>query len=120
MWGAAAMWTVSSVLFINMGLEGEIEKILGIHLRILSCPKCLTFWGVLVINIVQGTGLAKSIAVAFLCSYAALWLTLAYDALTVLYNKIYERITKENPEATDPETYPDEGSEAGYSEVSKM
>ena len=116
MWEAAAMLTVACVLFISMGLEGEVERILELRFRILSCPKCSTFWSVLVLNLVSGYGIVRSISVAFLCSYAALWLTLLLDALATLYNKLYEQIS--NPDTSEADS--DETAEADHAEVSQM
>ena len=85
----------SCVLFIGMGLEAEIERILSCRFKVLSCPKCLTFWSVLIFGVFTGHGMVEAIAVSFLFSYAALWLSLLCDELTLLYNEIYETITKQ-------------------------
>ena len=92
--------TVSSVLFIGMGLSGEIQRILGFSWRILNCPKCLTFWCVLAVLLIGRNPVLHAVAVSFLCSYAAMWLTLALDAAAVKYNYLYGKIT-ENPGAED-------------------
>ena len=99
------MVTVSCVLFIGMGLSGEIQQRLGFSSKILSCPKCCTFWCALVLLLAGRNKLLPSVAVSFGSSYAAMWLALALDALAVIYNKAYEKITK-NPgaaESADPE-----------------
>ena len=114
MWKDAAMLTVACVLYISMGLHDAVVERIGFSLPITGCPKCLSFWSTLGLNIIHGHPIVQCIAVSFLCSYAALWLTLAFDALSTLYNRIYERITNlADTESTDPETLTDEDSEAG-------
>ena len=87
MWTGAAAITASCVLFIGMGLEAEIERILSCRFKVLSCPKCLTFWSVLLFGLCNRHGWLEVVAVSFLSSYAALWLTLLCDALTTIYNR---------------------------------
>ena len=73
-----------------------------------------------------GHGILDVIAVSFLSAYAALWLSLLCDKLTILYNKIYESIqtadTSEDPQAVAEKPAPagDEGCQKGDSEVPKM
>lgn len=90
----AALVAVSCVLFVQMGLSGAVQETLRFKSRILSCPKCLTFWAVLVWDLTHGTGLVPSVAASFLLSYAALWVALILDGLTVLYNALYDAITE--------------------------
>ena len=109
----AAMVMVCSILFISMGLSGEIQRVLGISLKILNCPKCLTYWTTLIVLLAEKHPLLPSIALSFLASYSAMWLTLALDAATVKYNEIYEKIT-ENPgtsESYSQDTAPDPGQD---------
>lgn len=95
----AAMLTLSCVLFVQMGLSDAMQETIRVRLRILSCPKCCTFWSVLVLTLVRGNGIVDSVAVSFASSYLALWLSLLYDYVATIYNKAYESIT----ETTDPE-----------------
>jgi len=88
------MALVCSVLFIGMGLSGEIQRIAGISLKILNCPKCLTFWSALTILLLNRHPILPTVAASFIASYMAMWLTLAYDAATVKYNRLYEKITE--------------------------
>lgn len=114
MWKDAAMLTIACVLFINMGLEEAIRETVGFGFKIFSCPKCLSFWSVLVLNIIHGYPAVQCIAVSFICSYSALWLSLVYDVLSNIYNRIYDEITNQaDAKNTDPETLSDEGPKAG-------
>lgn len=120
MWEEAAAITVSCVLFIGMGLEAEIERILSCRFKILSCPKCLTFWSVLLFGVVTRHGFVETVAVSFLSAYAALWLTLLCDALTTLYNRLYETITTTEGDPADPEASGDQDAAAEGSAMPEM
>ena len=98
----AAMVLTCSVLFIGMGLSGEIQRIVGISWRILNCPKCLTFWSTLAVLLLGRHQVLPSVAVSFLASYAAMWLTLVLDAASVKYNRLYEKITQTPGTGKDP------------------
>ena len=120
----AAMVLICSVLFIGMGLSGEIQRIAGISLKILNCPKCLTFWSALTFLLARRHPVLPAVAASFIASYLAMWLTLALDAATVLYNRLYEKIT-ETPgtsQATGPAARPGADSVAAdpADEVSQM
>ena len=120
MWKEAAEITACCVLFIGMGLEAEIERILSCRFRILSCPKCLTFWSVLLFGVCTGHGLVGTVAVSFLSAYAALWLTLLCDALTILYNRLYDTITKTEGSAADSEATDGQNAAAEDSALPEM
>lgn len=117
----AALVTISAVLFIQMGLSSAIQENLHFRSRIASCPKCATFWSVLAYLLLTGNALVISVAASFICAYSAQWLALAYDALAVLYNSIYESITETKDAASV--TGPGEDDPAAPSaadEVSEM
>lgn len=102
------MIALSCVLFVSMGLAQAIQEYVPFRLRILTCPKCLTFWSVLAYNLITGQGVIRSIAVSFITAYIALWAALALDLLNLLYNWIYEKITTNQSSAeaqgSDPDT----------------
>ena len=56
-----------------------------------------------------------TIAISFIASYAAMWLTLALDAATVKYNRLYEKIT-ENP-GTEESTGQDDHTHSGEDHI---
>ena len=106
----AALITASCVLFVQMGLSGAIQERLKVKLRILSCPKCFSFWTVLAWTLCNGHGAIVSVAASFFCAYAALWASLILDGLAVLYNRLYEQITETTDTPEDAEARPgDEG-----------
>lgn len=120
----AALVAVSCVLFVQMGLSGAIQDAIRIKSRILSCPKCLTFWAVLAWELAHRAGLVSAVAASFILSYAALWVALILDGLAVLYNTLYETITETNTGApSDPEAGagpPDQDAAPGPDEVPTM
>ena len=113
----AALILVSCVLFVQAGLSDAIQETLHVKLRIASCPRCLTFWACLAWTLMTGHGLLVSVAASFITSYCAMWLCLAYDALALVYNYLYEQITQTPDTAPAPEraerpTDPSAGSDA--------
>ena len=119
--GEVALITVSAVLFVQMGLSGAIQQVLHIRSKIASCPRCCAFWSVLAYCILARHGVIVSVATAFISSYAALWLSLLYDALAVLYNGIYESITKTDGASENAEADKGEPSQASETdEVPEM
>jgi len=103
MWEGAIMIAASCVLYISMGLHDAIVRVTGINLRITGCPKCLGFWCVLAYCLISGNGIVRSVFVAFSLAYAALWATLLLDALSTLYNRLYEKLTTTDTEGSEAE-----------------
>lgn len=89
-----ALIALSCVLFVGMGLSGAIQETLHFKSRILSCPKCITFWCVLLYNLIAGARPVEAVAVSFISAYAALWAALLLDSVTIIYNWFYEKITE--------------------------
>ncbi len=89
----------SCVAVNHLGLVAAIEKVIRHNLPVLNCPKCLTFWSVLVYGLVCCDTIATIptiVAVAFLCSYVAIWLELLMYIIDTLYNRIYGKIENYN------------------------
>jgi hypothetical protein len=61
----------------------------------------------------------ESVATSFIASYCALWLSLLYDYIALLYNYLYEQINKET-DASEVTKKSENHSDkkAGYDEVS--
>lgn len=91
-----ALLIIICVLFIQMGLSEAIQNIIKVNIIILSCPKCMTFWCVLLYCLINKYNIIVCLATSFISSYIALWLVLLYDFLAIKYNKCYENINKEN------------------------
>lgn len=86
----------------HLGLIGKLEEMWR-KLPILDCPKCLTFWSVLVYELwcVGFSDIPTVLAISFLCSYLAIWLELIMYAIDTLYNRIYGIIENNNEEVRD-------------------
>lgn len=114
-----ALITISCVLFIQMGLSEAIQEFLHIKIRIVSCPKCMTWWICLYYLLLHKYGIVESVAASFIASYCAQWVALIYDAVALLYNFLYEQITQNQDTSQDaerPESPAD--PQAGGDEVS--
>ena len=106
------MWRdIACIVFVctavnHLGLISAIERVIKHSLPVINCPKCLTYWSVLLYGITtvpcdfsQGlTILPLLLAISLLCSYLAIWLELIMYAIDTLYNKIYGIIEKEYSE----------------------
>ena len=115
----AALITISCVLFIQMGLAEAISDFLQLRIKIASCQKCCSFWCCLIWLLTHKNGLVLSVAASFIASYCALWLSLIYDYLAVLYNNLYEQITKTQDTSEDAERPRSSAdTQAGSNEVS--
>lgn len=93
------MIVVSASLANHLGLVEAIEDVVKCRIPILNCSKCCSFWCVLCYMMLVGQSVITSVAVSFLCAYAAIWLELVYGYIDTLYNRWYEKIYTENAEA---------------------
>ena len=113
------MWIdVASIVFVcvtanHLGLIGKIEEILG-KLPVISCPKCFTFWSVLIYEVwvVGFSDIPAMLAISFLCAYLALWLELLEGFIDTLYLWLYEK-NYPNTENDTPAADADSGNTAG-------
>ena len=116
----AVLLTVSCVLFVQMGLSHAIQETVGFRSRILSCPRCCTFWTVLSYMLLTRHGTLLSVAASFLSSYSATWLALIYDALARFYNTCYEAISQTDDASTDAEASDEDSASTATDEVSQL
>lgn len=113
------MWTdIASIVFVcvtanHLGLVGKIEEILG-KLPIINCPKCFTFWSVLIYEVwvVGFSDIPAMLAISFLCAYLALWLELLEGFIDALYLWLYEKNYPDTENDT-PAADADSGNTAG-------
>lgn len=83
--------TLCAVLFNVSGFAETVT----FHIErnvVVNCSKCLTFWTVLTYGVVSTDFSVRTLAVAFGCSYMALWLELGFSCLNSLYNRLYGKI----------------------------
>ena len=114
------MWLdIASIVFVcvtanHLGLIEAIQTVTKCpHLPIISCPKCLTFWSVLIYGlwVVGITDIPLLLAISFLCSYLALWLELLEAFIDTIYMKCYETIYDHTTDT--PAADADEDNSAG-------
>lgn len=91
-WGDIAMMTFSCVAANHLGLVAAMEGVLKRKIPIVNCPKCFTFWGVLVTAYVSGWNMVEALAVAFFSAYVALWLELGMGFIDLLFGRLYGQI----------------------------
>jgi hypothetical protein len=104
-WLNDLMITFSVVAANHLGLVSAIERTVKHRLPIVNCPKCMTFWTVLVYGVwnVGISDFSLAIAVAFLAAWAAIWLELFMGFIDQLYLKAYEQIYP-TADSTDTDT----------------
>lgn len=85
-----AMLAFSCVAANHLGLVAAIEKVLGEEIPIVNCPKCFTFWAVLLATLFSGWNVIAALAVSFLCAWSAIWLDLLMGIIDYLYIKVYD------------------------------
>ena len=94
--------TTSWVMAIHMGLVDAILLVFkssGKRVPIITCPKCATFWSILVYLVLTRQSIILSVATSFLASYCAIWLDLLLGVMDMLYEYIYKRISDEEKTA---------------------
>ena len=106
-WPAAAMITFSAVAANHLRLVAAVEKVIRHRLPIVNCPKCATFWGVLIYgaltvrHFVGIRDMVEVLAVAFLCAYLSLWVNLLFAIIDHFFNKIYDSLFTTTDTAAD-------------------
>lgn len=108
---------IASIVFIavtmnHLGLVKAIEETIDRELRIVNCPKCLSYWGSLAYSLITSGEMIPSLAVSFLASYTAIWLELFEGFIDSLYQKCYEKIYPNSADDTDSSN-PNGGHSAG-------
>ena len=99
MWTDIAAIVFASVTVNHLGLVGAVKSVMRCdRLYVIDCPKCLTFWGVLIYGL-SGDGLAANpsclarlLAVSLLAAYLAVWLELAEGVIDRLYDYVYGKV----------------------------
>lgn len=85
---------VVAVLAYHLGLSEAIAKTVS---KIARCPKCLTFWFVLLVLMVVCENTIVAIALSLLCAYLSNWVGLLLMWLNKVYNNVWERVNKVEP-----------------------
>ena len=104
-WMDVAGIVFACVTMNHLGLIGKIEEIMGKELLILNCPKCSSFWSVLIYTAITSHSVVTPFATSFLASYVAIWLELLEAYIDTLYLRLYDKIypTSDNTAAASPD-----------------
>lgn len=105
-WSDIAMLTFACVTANHLGLIAAMERVIRHPIPIVNCPKCFTFWMVLLTTYLSGWQMIPALAMSFLCAYIAIWLELIEGFIDIQYNKIYAALypttdNKLSPSTTD-------------------
>lgn len=84
---------VAAVLAHHLGLS---DAVAGVASKILKCPKCLTFWTVLVTLFILRCNLLITIGLSVVMAYLSAWLGLLLNLLNQLYDKIWQKINRQD------------------------
>lgn len=114
-WIDIACIVFACVTAIHLGLVKAIEDVAQRELRIVNCPKCLSFWSVFTYTIITSRNAITSLAISFLCSYLALWLELFEGYIDSLYMKLYEKIYPDSANNTTSADTPEDYSAGSVS-----
>lgn len=85
---------IVAVLACHLGLSEAIAKVVS---KVARCPKCLTFWLVLLVLMVSCDNTIVAISLSLLCAYLSNWVGLFFMWLNKVYNKVWERLNKIKP-----------------------
>ena len=83
--------TVIAVLAYHLGLSEAIGEALA---RILSCPKCLTFWFTLSVLLYYGCDPIIAAGLSLVFAYLSLWIALLLMWFNNKYNEAWQRLSK--------------------------
>lgn len=89
-WAALAAM-IGATLAQHLGLTEAIGRILQ---KIARCPKCCSFWLVLVLLVNKGVQLATAAFIALAMAYLSYWVGIGLYKLNRLYEKIWQRARK--------------------------
>lgn len=91
MWLEALIVTISAILAQHLGLASAI---VGVVTKISRCPKCLSFWAVLITLIILRVHIIVAIGLSLVCAYLSNWLGLILMLLANIYNDLWIRINQ--------------------------
>jgi hypothetical protein len=91
-WIDVAMILFSCVAANHLGLVHAVEDVAERKLPIVNCPRCFSFWCVLLYMVFTGHMMITSIATSFLCAALAPWIELLLGLSDIKFNELYDKI----------------------------
>jgi len=80
---------VNATIAVHLGLSVAIGKIVT---KILSCPKCLTFWSSMLFLYLFGCNIFIAVVLSLLGAYIANWFALLLTKLNQKYYELWQRL----------------------------
>ena len=77
-----------AILAHHLGLSEAISKVIS---KVLKCPRCLSFWTVLLVLVLHGYNVFFAIGLSLLMAYLAIWSELLLGFLNQLYEKLWQK-----------------------------
>lgn len=72
----------------HLGLSEAMSKVIS---KVLKCPRCLSFWTVLLVLVLHGYNVFFAIGLSLLMAYLAIWSELLLGYLNQLYEKLWQK-----------------------------
>lgn len=87
--------TVAAVMSLasHLGLLDEMSRMTS---KIVSCPKCMTFWSCILLFLLSREDPAVALALSFAASYSSLWMSIPLKMLNDFYIAIWQRLKRKN------------------------
>jgi O-antigen/teichoic acid export membrane protein len=90
------VWIALTVMIVaglahHLGLPQAIASVVA---KVARCPKCLTFWATFIVLLIVGSGLLFAVMLSVLTAYLSHYWGLVMMLLNDLYNKLWERVNK--------------------------
>ena len=89
-WIALAVMIVAGLAH-HLGLPQAIASVVA---KVARCSKCLTFWATFIVLLIVGSGLLFAVMLSVLTAYLSHYWGLVMMLLNDLYNKLWERVNK--------------------------
>lgn len=89
-WIALTVMIVAGLAY-HLGLPQAIASVVA---KVARCPKCLTFWATFIVLLIVGSGLLFAVMLSVLTAYLSHYWGLVMMLLNDLYNKLWERVNK--------------------------
>lgn len=90
------VWIALTVMIVaglahHLGLPQAIASVVA---KVARCQKCLTFWATFIVLLIVGSGLLFAVMLSVLTAYLSHYWGLVMMLLNDLYNKLWERVNK--------------------------
>lgn len=82
---------ICAVTLQHLGLPDEVARM---GMKIARCPKCLSFWSVLVVLLLAGCDIVLAFGLSLLASYASLWYAPLLIGIQRYNERLWQRMLK--------------------------